>query len=99
MCTELYHFLHGTFFVSLIYLPLRRKPINKQVRWANKEEAKLFAKQAEELGNLGLSYLSACDYLGWNLSIRREIMAANKRKAKERERRVKHRNKEVYLCK
>ena len=85
--------------MPLIYLPLRRKPINKQLRWANIEEAKKFAKRAEELGNLGLSYLSACDYLGWDLSIRREIMAANKRKAKERERRVKHRNKEVYLCK
>ena len=85
--------------MALIYLPLRRKPINKQLRWANKEEAKRFAKRAEELGNLGLSYLSACDYLGWDLSIRREIIAANKRKAKERERRVKHSNKEVYVCK
>ena len=84
--------------MSLIYLPLRRKPINKQVRWANKEEAKLFAKHAEELGNLGLSYLSACDYLGWDLSIRREIIAANKRKAKEREKRVRNSNKEVYEC-
>lgn len=84
--------------MSLIYLPLRRKSINKQVRWANKEEAKLFAKHAEELGNLGLSYLSACDYLGWDLSIRREIIAANKRKAKERERRGRNNNKEVYVC-
>ena len=85
--------------MTLIYLPLRRKPINKQLRCANKEEAKKFAKRAEELGNLGLSYLSACDYLGWDLSIRREIIAANKRKAKEREGRVKHSNKEVYVCK
>ena len=64
-----------------------RKPINKQLRWANKSEAKVFAKRAEELGNLGLRYVSACDYLGWDASIRREIVAANKRKARARERR------------
>ena len=64
-----------------MYLPLRRKPIDKQLRWANKEEAKLFAKQAEVLGNLGLRYVSACDYLGWDVSVRREIMAKHKRKA------------------
>jgi len=41
----------------------------------------MFAKSAEELGNLGLRYVSACDYLGWDVSVRREILDKRKRKA------------------
>jgi len=92
-------FMTGYLFCAINIIAFKEKPISKQMRWASKEEAKLFAKHAEELGNLGLSYLSACDYLGWDLSIRREIIAANKRKAKERERRVSNSKKEVYVCK
>lgn len=44
-----------------------------------------FAKNAEKLGNLGMSYVACCDYLGWDLSIRREIMAKQKAAAKRRE--------------
>lgn len=40
----------------------------------------MFVKSAEELGNLGLRYVSACDYLGWDVSARREILAKRKRK-------------------
>ena len=49
-------------------------------RWANKEEAYAFAKEAEKSGKLGMSYAAACDYLGWDVAIRREIMAKHKRK-------------------
>ena len=66
-------------------MPLRRNTIEKKLRWANKSEAKAFAKKAEELGNLGMSYVACCDYLGWDLSVRREIMAKQKAAAKRRE--------------
>lgn len=52
-----------------------------KTRWANKEEAYMFAKKAEEKGNFGMSYLACCDYLGWDVSIRRMILAKRKRKA------------------
>ena len=55
--------------------------MSKQNRWATKEEAYAYAKAAERSGNLGLAYASACDYLGWDISIRREIMAKHKYKA------------------
>ena len=61
-------------------MPLRRNTIEKKLRWANKSEAKAFAKKAEKLGNLGMTYAACCDYLGWNPSIRREIMAKQKQK-------------------
>ena len=77
-------------------MPLRRKNIEKTLRWANKEEAKAFAKKAEELGNLGMTYAACCDYLGWDVSIRREIIAARKRKAMNREKHGKSNNKEKY---
>ena len=54
---------------------------NNKNRWASKEEAYLFAKKAEKEGKLGMSYLACCDYLGWDVSLRREIMAKHKRKA------------------
>ena len=61
----------------------RRKLAIEKIRnrWASKEEAYLFAKKAEKEGKLGMSYLACCDYLGWDVSLRREIMAKHKRKA------------------
>ena len=54
---------------------------SNKTRWANKEEAYQFAKNAVAKGNLGMSYLACCDYLGWDVSIRRMILAKHKRKA------------------
>ena len=70
------------FFCVINIRASRRETIEKKLRWANKEEAKAFAKQAEKLGNLGMRYVACCDYLGWDPEIRREIMA--KQRAKSR---------------
>lgn len=68
-----------------MYIILLRKEkllLKTRQRWASKEEAYAFAKKAEKSGNLGMSYAAACDFLGWDVSIRREIMAKQKRKAR-----------------
>ena len=70
------------FFCVINSSALRRNSIEKRMRWANKEEAKKFAKKAEVLGQLGMSYSACCDYLGWDVSIRREILAKQRQKAK-----------------
>lgn len=73
-----------TSFFHVINICVERRKLtieSTKNRWANKEEAYMFAKSAEELGNLGLRYVSACDYLGWDVSIRREILAKHKRRA------------------
>lgn len=70
------------FFRVINSSALRRNCIERRLRWANKEEAKMFAKKAEELGQLGMSYGACCDYLGWDVSIRREILAKQRQKAK-----------------
>lgn len=90
----------GRLFCVLNIYAVKENTIEKKLKWANKAEAKAFAKRAEELGNLGMTYAACCDYLGWDLSIRREIMAARKRKAKARERhgRINHFNKEDSKC-
>lgn len=75
-------------FFCVINISVERRKLaieNIKSRWASKEEAYLFAKQAEAKGNLGMSYLACCDYLGWDVSIRREIMAKHKRKARTHE--------------
>lgn len=70
------------FFCVININASRRKTIEKRLRWANKQEAKEFAKRAEKLGNLGMTYVACCDYLNWDPLIRREIVA--KQKAKSR---------------
>ncbi len=80
-------FMTGCLFCAQNIYAVKENTIEKKLRWANRAEAKAFAKKAEELGNLGMTYAACCDYLGWDISIRREIMAANKRKAHAREKR------------
>ena len=55
--------------------------MSKNQRWANRDEAMAYAKAAEQSGNMGMRYISACDYLGWDVSIRRLILAKRKSKA------------------
>ena len=50
-----------------------RSLVMKRIKWKNKKEAKAFIEKAESKNQLGLAYLSACDYLGINAFDRRKI--------------------------